>query len=42
MISLLPSSSGAFKNNVTESSVTSTGSGLPGLDGCSEIKNLIN
>jgi hypothetical protein len=39
VISQLPSSSGAFQNKVIESSVISTGSGDPGLDGCSEIES---
>lgn len=42
MISLLPSSSGFFQNNVMESSVISTGSGDPGFDGCSvKVKNIV-
>lgn len=36
VMSLLPLSSGAFQNNVMESSVTSTGSGDPGFDGGSK------
>lgn len=42
MISLLPSLSGAFQNKVMESSVISTGSGDPGLDGGSEINHSVN
>lgn len=40
MMSLLPSSSGAFQNKVIESSVISTGSGDPGFDGCSSNERL--